>query len=305
MTTQTPPGTTITQPRWPARLQRAGYRIGRLIVFTYLVVCLLFLTFQAKLIFPGAASQGSPDAVVTPPPGSELLKLKTTSGATIAALFGKAIPTGPLAQNNFTLIYFYGNAMCLKDAVEEFQQFRRLGCNVLAVEYEGYGMSEGAAGEQGCYNAAEAAYQYLLTRTDIDRTKIVPTGWSLGAAVAIDLAAKHANQGHIKAVMTFSAFTSVADVGRFHYPVLPVSMLLRHKFLSEEKIAKIAVPILIGHGKKDTIVPYPMSDRLAKAAQNAGLPVTRLTLDKAAHNDFFYEGEDAINQSVENFLRPL
>jgi fermentation-respiration switch protein FrsA (DUF1100 family) len=305
MSPQTPPATTISQPRWPARLKRAGYRIGRLIVFTYLLVCLLFLTFQTKLIFPGANTQGSPDAIVTPPPGSELLKLQTKSGAAIAALFGKAIPTGPLAQNHLTLIYFYGNAMCLKDAVDEFQQFRRLGCNVLAVEYEGYGMSQGTAGEQGCYHAAEAAYHYLLTRTDIDQTKIVPTGWSLGGAVAIDLATKHAGENHIKAVMTFSAFTSLGDVGRFHYPGVPVSLLLQHKFLSEEKIAKIAVPILIGHGKKDDIVPYPMSDRLAKAAQIAGLKVSRLTLNQAAHNDFFYLGEDAINQAVEQFLRPL
>jgi pimeloyl-ACP methyl ester carboxylesterase len=306
MTAQTSSPTTITQRRWPARLKRAGYRICRLIVILYLVVCLLFLAFQTKLIFPGAATQGSPEAVVTPPPGTELLKLKTQSGATIAALFGKASPAGPLAKESApTLIYFYGNAMCLKDALQEFQQFRRLGCNVIAVEFEGFGMSTGTAGEQGCYNAAEAAYQYVLTRSDIDLHKIVPTGWSLGAAVAIDLAARHAGEGRIAAVMTFSAFTSIGDVGRFHYPGVPVSMILKHKFLSEEKMAKLGVPILIGHGRRDDIIPFPMCDRLTKAAENAGLKVSRLVLDKAAHNDFFYEGESQIDEAVERFLKNL
>jgi fermentation-respiration switch protein FrsA (DUF1100 family) len=294
-------------PRWRRRLGKIAWRVGRVLLVTYLAVVILLAIFQTRLIFPGMATQGSADVAFNPPPGTELLQLTAKDGNRIAALFGKALPTagGSVTKAAPTVIYFYGNAMCLKDALSEFRQFRRLGANVLAVEYEGFGLSGGEAGEQGCYAAAEAGYQYLLTRHDIDAHKFVPAGWSLGAAVAIDLARRHAGEGHIAGVMTFSAFTSMAEMAGHHYPGVPVSLLLKHHFYSEEKIAGIGVPILIGHGQKDDLVPFAMAGRVAAAAGKAGLKVTRLVVPTAEHNDFFVEGEAAVDQAAGAFLGGL
>jgi len=291
---------------WKQRQKRTAYRVARTLVLSYVVVAILFYALQTRLIFPGASTQGSADAVVDPPPRTELLTLRAAEGTRIVALFGKGLDSPPEKSAAApTILYFYGNAMCLKDALGEFQQFRKLGANVLAVEYAGFGMSGGEAGEQGCYAAAEAGYQHLLQRTDINPHKIVAAGWSLGGAVAIDLARRHADEGHICGVMTFSAFTSVADIGRYHYPGVPVSLLLKHRFLSEEKVGHIGVPLLIGHGRHDEIAPYFMSDRLAAAAERGGVKVTRLTLEDAGHNDFFSVGESAIDQAVAKFLKAL
>ena len=82
-------------------------------------------------------------------------------------------------------------------------------------------------------------------------------------------------------------------------PFVPVSLLLRHRFDSRRKIAKIHCPTLIGHGRDDDIVPFAMGEKLAKAA--AG-PVTTLWIDGAEHNDFFDFGGRRIDEAVAKFV---
>ncbi|MGN6367164.1 MAG: alpha/beta hydrolase [Phycisphaerae bacterium] len=295
------PATIPQHPPRPCRFRRLrslAWKILRI----YLLVVLVLALFQKKLIFIGASTQGTPEAQVSPV-DAELLRLHTTDTppVPIAALFGKAInPANPATAP--TLLWFYGNAMCMNDALPEFLLFRRLGCNVLLVDYTGYGMSGGEASEQGCYDAAETAYQYLLTRPDIDRQRLVPAGWSLGGAVAIDLAARHADDPHIAAVMTFSTFTSMADVAQHHYPFAPVKLLLTQRFDSEQKLPRIHVPILIGHGRRDAIVPFALSDRLANAAAGK---VTRLISPAADHNDFFDIAANDVTRTAATFLQDL
>ena len=296
----TPPAT-IPQRRRFHRLRRLAWKILRLDLLVILVLALL----QKKLIFIGASTQGTPEAQVTAV-DSQLLHLHTPDSTAppipIAALFGKSLNPSTNPATAPTILWFYGNAMCMNDALSEFLLFRRLGANVLLVDYAGYGMSGGDASEQGCYQAAEAAYQYLLTRPDIDTRKLIPGGWSLGGAVAIDLAARHAADSHIAGVMTFCTFTSMAEVAQHHYPFVPVKLLLTQRFASEEKIGKIRVPILIAHGRRDSIVPFAMSARLSKAAAGK---VLRIEAPAADHNDFFDVAAQQVQQSVAEFLRNL
>ena len=296
----TPPAT-IPQRRRFRRLRSIAWKLLRV----YLLVILVLALLQKKLIFIGASTQGTPEAQVTPV-DSELLHLHAPNGTAapipIAALFGKTTNPATNPATAPTLLWFYGNAMCMNDALSEFLLFRRLGANVLLVDYAGYGMSGGDASEQGCYQAAEAAYQYLLTRPDIDTHKLIPAGWSLGGAVAIDLAARHAGDSHIAGVMTFCTFTSMAEVAQHHYPFAPVKLLLTQRFASEEKIGKIHVPMLIAHGRRDSIVPFAMSDRLSKAASGK---VLRIEAPDADHNDFFDVAAEQIQKSAAEFLQNL
>jgi fermentation-respiration switch protein FrsA (DUF1100 family) len=291
---------------WRVRWRRRIVRLVRSVVVIYLLVALVIALVQKRLIFPGAATHGTADSVISPTAGSELVQLKTAEGIPCVGLFFKVPLEGGATQpvggaRKLTLIYFYGNAMCLNDAQDDCRGFAALGVNVLGVEYPGYGMAGGTASEKNCYAAAEAAYQYVLTRPDVDVHRIVPTGWSLGGAVAMDLAARHGDdvERHICGVMTFSTFTSMADVGQYHYPFLPVSLLLTERFDSLGKVGKIRVPLLIGHGEKDEVAPFAMAGRLAAAA---GGPVTRLTVAEAGHNDFFVVGEEAVKGAVGRFL---
>ena len=274
-------------------------KIARLIGLVYIGSLIVFTSFQTRIIFPGQESQGQDYAQVRPRPGTELVHLKSRGGEPIVALHGPALtPEGrphPDAARRPTLIYFYGNAMCLNDATGHFERFRRLGLNVIIPDYLGYGMSGGSASEGGCQATSEAVYDYLVATRGIKPSQIVAAGWSLGGAVAVDLASRKPVAG----LIIFSAFTSGGDMGRRLMPFFPVSLLLRHRFDSLHKIQQIECPILVGHGRRDRIVPFDMGQRLAAAAKG---PVTTLWIDEADHNDFYLVGDDRINEAVAKFI---
>ena len=268
----------------------------------YAGVVVVFSAFQTGLIFPGSATQGKPETVITAPPGVELVELTTARGDRVMALFGPALrPDGSPGADPATcptLLYFYGNAMCLRDAGPQFDQFRRLGTNVMIPDYVGYGMSGGQAGESGCQETAEAAFVHLGTRPEVDRGRIIVAGWSLGGAVAVDLAARHPVAG----LATFCTFTSMTAMAKRLMPFLPTRLLLRHRFDSLGKIGKVGCPTLIGHGRVDRIIPFAMADELAKAAPG---PVTRVTIDDADHNDFFNVGGEQVETALHQFIEQV
>jgi fermentation-respiration switch protein FrsA (DUF1100 family) len=282
------------------------HRVARwLLVATvpYLGIAAVLFALQIRLIFPGAETQGKSSAVVHPAAGTELVKLTTEHDERIAALFGPALLPGgephPDASLRPTILYFYGNAMCLNDTAFEFEHFRRLGLNVMIPEYVGYGMSGGKPSEAGCRDTADAALAHLQSRKDINPKKIIAAGWSLGGAVAIDLAARKPLAG----VIAFCTFTSMADMSRRSLPFLPATLLLRQRFDSEAKMSHITCPILLGHGRRDDIVPAAMQDRLAAAATKA--PVMKFVIDDAGHNDFYDVGREQIFRAMSRFIAQI
>ena len=52
------------------------------------------------------------------------------------------------------------------------------------------------------------------------------------------------------------------DIGKKHYPIFPVKLLLKDKYVSKNKIKNIISPVLVMHGKKDKIVPFYMGKKI-------------------------------------------
>ncbi len=269
-----------------------------LILVGFLVV-LYFI--QDRMIFPGAATQGAPQSIVRPRPGAELLQLATPRGERVVALFGPALlPDGrphPDPTSRPALLYFYGNAMCLAYAEPEFERFRRLGLNVLIPDYLGFGLSGGKASEIGCRETALTALEALQAR-GFPASRIIVGGWSLGGAVAIDLAFRQPVGG----LIAFSTFTSTHDMALAIIPLPLPQWFFAHKFDSLGKIPAITCPILLGHGRRDTLAPFPMHDRLARAAR---APLTTLVIDGAEHNDFYDVGGKQIDEAIRQFVEQL
>jgi pimeloyl-ACP methyl ester carboxylesterase len=255
---------------------------------------------QSQLIFPGRVTQGRPSSRFTPPPGCELVRLPTELGPRVTALFGPALSADgspePAAGSRPTLLYFYGNGMCLADCLDEVQEFRRLGANLLVPDFLGYGLSEGTPSEDGCYATADACYDHLMRREDIDARRIVAAGWSLGGAVAIDLASRRPTA----ALAVFSTFTTLEEVVTRLMPWMPAAWWLRHRFESERKIARVRCPILVAHSQTDELIPLEMSHRLARAATGN---VTFLTLHGMSHNAMFRSPEREAFSILEGLLR--
>ena len=268
---------------------------------------------QNRMIFPGRRTHGQPVAEFDAPRDAERLTLWTGPRGRVrgrkrrvAALFGRALgPDGRTLRpeescRRPTVLFLYGNDMYLAATQHIFHRIRALGANALVPEYEGYGLSEGSPSEAGCYRTADAAWRHLQQRTDIDRSRIVAAGVSLGGAVAVDLAARTPLAG----LITLVTFTSMPDMARHLFPDVPIWRHIRHPFHSERKIARVTCPMLIGHSTGDRLVPYEMADRLADAA--AG-PVRRLKIDGAGHKatEMLEVGGDRIFAAVGEFLRDV
>lgn len=283
----------------PLRRRRWLKKILRVCVAIYLGLGIVMYFLQDWMIFPGAATQGQPQAMVRPVADQQLLTLSTAGGEKIALLFGAALlPDGSPhldAAHRPTILYFYGNAMSLSGCFEEFSQFRRMGANVAIAEFVGYGLSTGKPSEAGVYATADTAYEYLAHRPDIDPKKIVPVGWSLGAAAAIHLASTKP----VAALATFSAFTSMTDMGRQILPWLPTSLLLHHRFENERKMASVTCPIFMAHGTVDSLVPFKMNARLVAAAKG---PVTVVPVTGGDHNDIFQIGGASLLRQFSEFI---
>lgn len=186
-----------------------------------------------------------------------------------------------------TIIYFHGNAGNMGHRLQNASgMFHTLQCNLLLVEYRGFGLSTGAPSEKGLYNDARAAIDYLLTRHDLDHSQIILFGRSLGGAVAIDVAADPVYSSRIMCVIVENTFTSIPDMAAelIHPSVkyLPLCFY-RNKFLSGQKIQFLAAPCLFVSGLADTLVPPRMMSFLHSKCGSIHKQI--LQINGGSHND--------------------
>ena len=154
------------------------------------------------------------------------------------------------------VIYFQGNGGGLDLRAERFKKLTAGGAGLLALNYRGYGGSEGKPDEAGIILDAKAAYDFAVARYGASR--IVLWGESLGTGVAVALAAEQP----VARVILESPYTSIVDVAASIYWFVPVRLLLTDTFRSDERIAKVTVPVLVVHGERDTIVRIGFGERL-------------------------------------------
>jgi fermentation-respiration switch protein FrsA (DUF1100 family) len=235
------------------------------------VVLALAWTLQRRLIYfpfggvPSPAEVGLDDV--------EPIMFTTEDGVTLHAWFVRS-----RSPARFTVVVFNGNAGTRAYRAPLARAFREHGLAVLLFDYRGYGDNDGSPTEAGLAADARAARAYLATRADVDPSRLVYFGESLGAAVAITLAVSHPPA----ALVLRSPFASLPAVGGVHYPFLPVKWLLRDRFASLDRVAQLTCPVLIIVGERDTIVPGEQSRQLYDAATGKK---TLVVVRGADHND--------------------
>jgi fermentation-respiration switch protein FrsA (DUF1100 family) len=214
-----------------------------------------------------------PDPVAIGLKGTTPVTFTTADGLTLHGWF---IAQAPAPR--FTVIVFNGNAGNRAMRATLASALAGQGLAVLLFDYRGFGGNPGSPTEPGLREDARAALKHVLGRPDVDPTRLVYFGESLGSAVAAGLALEYPPA----ALILRSPFTSLTDVGRVHYTYLPVAWLLRDRFDTLDRISRIRVPLLVIAGDRDRVVPVSQSRRLFEAANE---PKSLLIVPDADHND--------------------
>ena len=198
-----------------------------------------------------------------------------------------------------TLLFFHGNSGNVGSSLELVSIFvTDLHLNVFIVDYRGFGKSKGHPSEEGLYQDAQAAYQYLTQTKGIPKRNIILFGQSLGGAVAIDLASKRP----AAALIVENTFTCAVDMAKTMYPYLPVRLFIKSQFNSKAKIKTVLYPKLIIHATQDETVPFRHGEKLFNSAS---FPKYFYAISGANHgNNYKIAGPDYI-QRLKEFLTIL
>jgi fermentation-respiration switch protein FrsA (DUF1100 family) len=246
--------------------------IALVVVAVLLAPLGLLWAFQRRLLYlPGPATV-PPAATVLP--GAEEVTFPTADGLRLGGWFLAARPGGTAPA----VLVCNGNGGNRALRASLAAALRRLGLSVLLFDYRGYGGNPGEPSEGGLAADARGALDYLVGRPEVDPGRVIYFGESLGAAVALRLATERPPA----ALVLRSPFASLAEVGQLHYPLVPVSLLLRDRFDSAAAARRLTAPVLVVAGGRDRIVPAAHSRRLFAAAPE---PKRLVVLPGVDHND--------------------
>ena len=191
----------------------------------------------------------------------------------------------------------HGNAGNIGDRVLHAKLLADAGLDVFLFDYRGYGRSEGRPDEEGTYRDARAARHALLRQPGVDGARIVYLGESIGGAVAVALAVEAPPLG----LVLQSAFTSVKDMGRLHYPFIPAAVV-PDAYPSLRRVAQLQAPLLVIHGDRDDIVPVAHGRALFEAApQPKRIEIVR----GAGHNDLLDTMGASYGATIAEWARTL
>jgi len=203
-----------------------------------------------------------------------------------------------------TILFFHGNAGNIAHRLPQANiMYKRVPANLALVSYRGYGLSEGEPSEEGLKKDAQAVLDYLWQRPDLDKSRFICFGSSIGGGVALSLS--HSNQDKIKGVIVENTFTHLEDMLTVLYPFLsPFKFLLKNKWPNRDLVPDLKMGILFLSGRKDELVPPTMMDSLFELATKSTIKkFVRFT--NGTHNDTWFVDTKAYGQHIASFINSL
>ena len=253
--------------------------IGLPLVFPDLVSRLA----PTMLYYPARLSEVEADPGAWGLAGAEQAALTTEDGLELHAWW---VPADPMqgTETCGAVAFFHGNAGNLAGRAPIAQALSRLGFDVLLIDYRGYGRSEGKPNERGLYLDGEAAYGYLREERRVPARRVVLAGNSLGGAVAVSVASRV----EAGALVVTSSFRSLPELAGSLYSWLPSRLFdwERNRFDSAARIGAVDMPVFVGWGQRDELMPRAQSFGLYEAAAE---PKTWFESETAGHNDLWSE----------------
>ena len=254
-------------------------------VAAYLLFCGILFGCQRSILYH--PNQEIPDPNQYALGGMETKWINTKSGEKLFAWWQQAG-----GDDLPTIVFFHGNAGHLGHRAEKIRPYVEAGFGVLLVSYSYNAGAGGKPSENSLYEDGRAAMRFVQN-LEIPQKKVVLYGESLGTGIAVAMAVEN----EVGGVVLEAPYTSIADVAQSHYWYLPARFLVLDKFETAHKIERIAAPLFVVHGEKDTIIPVKLGRVLFAKAKK---PKTAKFIEHAGHNDLYDFGTGT---SVLEFLK--
>ncbi|KAI0516270.1 hypothetical protein KFK09_008942 [Dendrobium nobile] len=271
------------------------------------------VAFQERLVYVPVLPGLSRAYTITPSRfhlDYEDVWLRSSDGVRLHAWFLKHSPPvlGP------TILFFQENAGNIAHRLEFVRiMMQKLHCNVFMLSYRGYGASDGYPSQHGITKDAQAALDHLCNRSDVDSSRIVIFGRSLGGAVGSVLAWN--NPDKVSALILENTFTSILDMAGIMLPFLKwfiggrgskgpkvLNCLVRSPWSTIDVIGKIKQPILFLSGLKDELVPPSHMRVLYDKATEHNNHCLFFDFPDGMHMDTWFSAGDRYWRTIQLFL---
>ena len=223
-------------------------------LITYLIVLTYIYLFQRNLLYHPSVNGYQGDEINF---NYEEVFIKNNEGIKLKAWLHKKD-----LINKKTILFFHGNAGNLTNRNYKLNELSKFDVNFLIVAYRGFSGNQGRPSEQGLYEDARSAFDFLKIK-GVKEKNLILYGESLGTAVAIETA----KNKDLAGIILESPFTSMVELAQKYYPFLPVKFLLKDKYETIKKLPNINSPLLVLHGKLDSIVPFSMGKKVFEKAK--------------------------------------
>jgi fermentation-respiration switch protein FrsA (DUF1100 family) len=266
--------TKSSQPADPASRPTGRQRLKAIavrVLLWYMVWISVAAVFARSILFPRHYAQvmESPGEGV---PGLERLWLETDQGK----VEGWFVPgEGVSADSPGPVAFFaHGNAEVIDDYPYVLEPYRKRGVSIMLVEFRGYGRSAGSPSQKRITEDYIRFYDMIAARPEVDKSRIIFHGRSVGTGVVCALAAERKPA----ALILQSPFKSVRSM-MARYLIPP--FLCFDPFDNEAVIRSLDRPILILHGNRDEVIPFSHGQGLSRLVEGC-----KFHEYDCGHNDF-------------------
>ena len=179
--------------------------------------------------------------------------LRAKDGTRLAGWLMTPIIPGPRPA----VLYFGGRSeevsWVARDAGKLFPNM-----TVLAMNYRGYGDSQGIPAEIHMIEDGALLYDWLATRGQVDPQRIAVVGRSLGSGVAVQVA----RERPAHSVVLITPYDSILAIAKRRFRVMPIEYMLRHRFESIKHAPMLKAPTYVLRAASDDVVPHFHTDLL-------------------------------------------
>ena len=242
-------------------------RIALIALFSGFLLIVLAGCIERMFFYPDSATYTTPAQLGV---RAEDVRIVTADGSRLHGWFLPAV-----GNAKGTVLHLHGNAANVSNHLPLVSWLPARGYNVLMLDYRGFGRSEGKPSLDGVVDDAAAALAYLRTRPDVDATRLIMFGQSIGGATALRLLARDARGVRLGVIdSAFASYRGIARDATAGGPLAPIAALTVGVLPGPDKdpitaLKSIRVPLIFVHGARDTIIAAVNSEKLHAAASGS------------------------------------